>query len=98
MGKKAIKVTNAFQKVLNELKRLLNKIWLGEGSEFYNGSVKSWLQDRNVLNTVKENLLLLKNVIELWRIECIYIDKLDDIVNKCKNVYHRPITMKPIDV
>ena len=28
----------------------------------------------------------------------IYIDKLDDIVNKCNNTYHRTIKMKPVDV
>ena len=28
----------------------------------------------------------------------VYIDKLDDIVNECNNVYHRTIKMKPLDV
>ena len=28
----------------------------------------------------------------------MYIDKLDDIVNKYNNTYHRTIKMKPIDV
>ena len=28
----------------------------------------------------------------------MYIDKLDDIVNKCNNTYHRTIKMKPVDV
>ena len=28
----------------------------------------------------------------------VYIDKLDDIVNKCNNTYHSIIKMKPIDV
>ena len=28
----------------------------------------------------------------------VYIDKLDDIVNKYNNTYHRTIKMKPIDV
>ena len=27
----------------------------------------------------------------------LYIDKLDDIVNKCNNTYHRTIKMKPVD-
>ena len=27
-----------------------------------------------------------------------YIDKLDEIVNKCNNTYHRTIKMKPVDV
>ena len=28
----------------------------------------------------------------------VYIDKLNDIVNKCNNTYHRAIKMKPVDV
>ena len=28
----------------------------------------------------------------------VYIDKLDDIVNKYNNTYHKPIKMKPVDV
>ena len=28
----------------------------------------------------------------------VYIDKLDDIVNKYNNTYHRKIQMKPVDV
>ena len=27
-----------------------------------------------------------------------YFDKLDEIVNKYKNIYHRTIKMKPVDV
>ena len=28
----------------------------------------------------------------------VYIDKLDDIVNKYNNTYHKTIKMKPVDV
>ena len=28
----------------------------------------------------------------------VYVDQLDDIVNKCNNTYHRTIKMKPVDV
>ena len=28
----------------------------------------------------------------------VYIDKLDDIVNKCNNTFHKAIKMKPFDV
>ena len=28
----------------------------------------------------------------------MYVDKLDDIVNKYNNTYHRTIKMKPVDV
>ena len=34
--KKRIKITDAFQKVLDDSKRKQNKIWFDKGSEFYN--------------------------------------------------------------
>ena len=33
-------ITNAFQKILDESNRKPNKIWVDEGSEFYNRSMK----------------------------------------------------------
>ena len=42
--KKVITITNAFQKILDESDRKPNKIWVDKGSEFYNRSMKSWLQ------------------------------------------------------
>ena len=39
---KGITITNAFQKILDESKRKLNKIWLDKSSEFYNRSMKPW--------------------------------------------------------
>ena len=56
---------------------------------------------------MKENLLLLKNSLEPYnRIykymismsKNVYIDKLDDIVNKYNNTYHSTIKNKPVDV
>ena len=38
--KKGITITNAFQKILDELGRKPNKIWVDKGNEFYNRSVK----------------------------------------------------------
>ena len=32
---------NAFQKILDDLKRKPNKIWVDKGGEFYNRSMKS---------------------------------------------------------
>ena len=51
--KKCIIITNAFQKILDESSRKPNKIWVDKGSEFYNRSMKSWLNEklqRNVFN------------------------------------------------
>ena len=47
-NRKGIKITNAFQKILNECSCKPNKIWVDKGSEFYNRSIKSWLQDNNI--------------------------------------------------
>ena len=47
-GKKVITSTNAFQKILVVSGRKANKIWVDRGSEFYNRSMKSWLQDNDI--------------------------------------------------
>ena len=46
--KKVITTTNAFQKKIDESGRKPNKIWVDEGSEFYNISIKEWLQDNGI--------------------------------------------------
>ena len=46
--KKGTTITNAFQKFLNDSRKKTNKIWVDKGSEFYNRSRKSWLQDNNI--------------------------------------------------
>ena len=58
---------------------------------------------------MKENLLLLQNLLELGRTKSliytynaipkkVYIDKLHNIVNKYNSLYHQSITMNPVDV
>ena len=42
--KKAITITNAFEKILEESNRKTNKIWVDKGSKFYNKSMESWLE------------------------------------------------------
>ena len=41
-------IANTPQKILDEYVRKRNKIWVNEGSEFYNTSMKSWLQNNNI--------------------------------------------------
>ena len=36
--KRSVSIVNAFKKMLNDLARKLNKIWIDKGSEFYNNS------------------------------------------------------------
>ena len=43
-----ITITNAFQKVLDKSNRKPNKIWVDEGSEFDNRSIKSFLFNNDI--------------------------------------------------
>ena len=109
--KKNITITNAFQNFLKESNRKPNKIWVDKGSEFYNKSMKSWLgkKDMELYLTHNEGRFVvaerfiktLHNKIYKYATsisENVYIDKLDDIVNKNNNTYHSTIKMKPVDV
>ena len=41
-------ITNALQNILDESNRKTNKIWVDIGSEFYNRSMKSFLQNNYI--------------------------------------------------
>ena len=45
--KKGVSVVNAFQKIISE-GRKPNKIWVDQGSEFYNSSFKDFLKINNI--------------------------------------------------
>ena len=109
--KKGVAITNSFQKILDESNRKPNKIWVDKGSEFYNRSMKSWLEKNAIemysahnegKSVVAERFIkILKNKFYKYVTsvsENVYIDKLDDIVNKYSNRYHSTIKMKPVDV
>ena len=98
-------------KILDDSKGKPNKIWADKGSEFYNRSMKSWLQDNDIALYSTHNegkpvvaeifIRTLKNKIYKYMTSIsknAYIDKLDDIVDEHNNTYHRTIKMKPIDV
>ena len=83
---------------------------MDKGSEFYNASLKKWLQDNIVMysthnegkSVVAERFIRTrKNKIYKYMTSIsknVYIDKLDDIVDEYNNTYHTIIKMKPIDV
>ena len=48
--KKGITITNAFQKILDESQSKPIKIWVDKDSEFYNRSIKSWLEKNHIIN------------------------------------------------
>ena len=110
-NKKGIAITNTFQKLLDEYDRKPNKIWTDKGSEFYNRSMKLWLESyavemystHNEVKSVAAERIIrtLKNKIYIDMISVsknVYIDKLDDIVNKYNNTYQETIKMEPVYV
>ena len=108
--KKGIIITDGFQKFLDESNRKRNKIWLGKGSKLYNRPMKLWLEKNGIERYSMHNagksviaeifIRTLKNKIYKYMTsisKTVYIDKLDDIVNKYNNTYST-IKMKPVDV
>ena len=109
--KEIITITNAFQKISEELDNKQNSIWLDKGSEFYNRLMKSWLQDNDIetysthneekSNVAEKFIKNSKNIIYKYMISItknMYMDKLGDMVIKYNNTYHSTIKMKPADV
>ena len=108
---KGVSIVNVFQKILDSSNRKPNKIWVDQGSEFYNKSFKDFLKINNIemystynegKSVVAERFIrTLKNKIfkHMTAIsKNVYFDVLDDIVNKYNNTIHKTIKMKPIDV
>ena len=46
--KKGVSIANAFQSILKNSKRKPNKIWVDQGSEFYNNHFKQRLKDNEI--------------------------------------------------
>ena len=110
--KKGIRIVKAFQIILKQSNsRKPNKIWVDNGSEFYNAYFKKWLRDNNIVmysthsegkSVVAEKFIrTVKSKIDKYMTSIsknVYIDKLDDIVDEYNNTYHTTIKMKPADV
>ena len=109
--KKGISIVNAFNKVIKQSNRKPNKIWVDQGSEFYNRVFKKCLSDNDFImystfnegkSVVAERFIrTLKN--ELYKHmtatgKNVYYDVLEDVVNEYNNTKHNTIKMKPKDV
>ena len=46
--KKGASIVNAFQSILDKSGRKPNKIWVDQGSEFYNHNFKKWLANNDI--------------------------------------------------
>ena len=109
--KKGVSIVDAFQKILDNLNRKPNKIWVDKGSEFHNISLKKWLKGNDVeiysihnkgkSAAAEKFIRTLKTKIYKYMTSVsknVYINKLDDIVGEYNNTYYRTIKMKPVDV
>ena len=46
--KKETSIVNAFKKILSDFNRKPNKIWVGQGSEFYNNAFKDFYKKNKI--------------------------------------------------
>ena len=105
--KKGPTIINAFQSILDKSKRKPNKIWVDQGSEFYNNNFIKWLKDNDITMYSTYNkgesvaaerfIKTLKNKIykRMTAIsENVYYDLLDDIVDTYNNTWYSTIKMK----
>ena len=102
---------NAFHKTLDESNSNLSKIRVEKGSEFYNRSTKSCLQDDDIeMDSTHHDgkSVIAERFIRILKIKIykymtllskkVYIDKLDGIINIYNNTYHSKIKMKSVNV
>ena len=88
-----------------------NKIWVDQGSEFYNNSFKKWLKDNgnsmySIHNEGKSVVVerffrTLKKKIYKYMTSIsrnVYFNVLDDIINQYNKTYDSSIKLRPIDV
>ena len=109
--KKETSITNVFNKIIKQSGTKPNKIWVDQGSEFYNYAFKKWLSDNdiNMYSTYNEGKsLVAERFIRTLKSKLykhmttngknVCYDVLDDIVNKYNNTSHSTTKLKPIDV
>ena len=108
--KKGISIVNAFNKIIKQSNRKPNKIWVDQGSEFYNHVFKIWLSDNDIIMystfnegksvVAKRFIRTLKNKLYKHMAATgknVYYNVLDDVVNEYDNTEHNNIKMKPKD-
>ena len=92
---------SCFKNSLDESEHKLNKIWVDQGNEFYNRSMKTWLQDNDIKiysTQSEEKYVVAKIFTRILNTKIyehitpvsknVYINKLDEIVEK-SNTHHR---------
>ena len=110
-NKRDASIVEGFKKIVNESNRQPHKIWVDQGSEFYNKVFKNWLKDKRIemYSTYNEGksvtaerfIRTLKNKLYKHMTAVgknVYWDVLDDIVKKYNSTINKSIGMKPKDV
>ena len=107
--KKGTSIVNAFKKIISEGQRKPNKIWVDQGSEFYNQSFKDFLKINNIemystynegKSVVAEKFIrtlknkIFKHVTAVSK--NVSFDVLDDAVDKYNNIVHRSIKINQL--
>ena len=108
--KRGASIVNGFQKIISK-GRKPNKIWVDQGSEFYNNSFKDFLKINNIemystynegKSVVAERFIkTLGNKIYKYMTAIsknVYYDAIDNIANTYNNTVRGTIQMTPIDV
>ena len=108
--KRGASIVNGLQKIISKWRKP-NKIWVDQGSEFYNSSFKDFLKIDNIemysrynegKSVVAERFirtLKYKTFKHMTAIsKNIYFDALDDIDTKYNKTVHRATKVRPIDV
>ena len=65
--KKGITISNPFQNISDESNCKPSKTWIDKGNEFYNRSMKSYLEKMTkkcIQHIMKENLLFMKDLLD----------------------------------
>ena len=96
---------------MNRSGRKPDKIWVDQGSNFYNKLKKLWFHDNGnemYLTHSERKLVVAERFFRILKTKIYkhmtavskngYTEKLDDIVDKYNNTYHKTVKMKPADV
>ena len=93
-------MTNVFHKILNGSNCKQNKIWLDHNSSFFNRSIKLRLVKNNIkmYSTHNEGKSFVIYKYMPLVSKYVYIDNLENTINKCNNTYYSTIKKKLVDV
>ena len=109
LKKTGVLITDSFKSVVKNLKRKPQKLWVDQGSEFYNQTFKQWLRQNNIemYSTFNEGKAVvierfnrtLKNMYKQFTIQnnTVWYNILDDLVEKYNNTQHSSTKMALIE-